>query len=357
MSTTILIFLIDCDIINKNQQRGMLVMKKPTMEDIAREVGVSKMTISKVFNGKPSVSSETREKVLAVAKRLNYKHNMIAGSMRSNKTNTIGLIISDSSFSFFPQVIKGIEDSAVRHGYSLLLCNTGSDHTTEKEKIDLLLSKRVDGLILAASTFISLEEVAYLSSLETPFVYTVRIPMDEQVDYVANDNYCGAYMMIDYLARTGSRKIHFFNMKSVSTSANSRLEGYKKALDKHGIAYDESIVHRIDHSIEAGYAHMKKLLCQPGVINTVFCGCDVIAVGVMQASLDMRFRIPEDVRVASYDDIEFAKYLQVPLTTVSQPKYDIGKKSVELLIKRINNPEKEPEAIILEPSLCVRRST
>jgi len=332
-------------------------MKKPTMEDIAKELGISKMTVSKVFNDKPAVSKETREKVLEVAKRLNYTRNTIAGSMRSQTTKTIGLIISDSSYSFFPNVIKGIEDCAVSNGYALLLCNTNGDHTTEKEKIDLLLSKRVDGLILAASTFINKEDISYLSSIGTPFVYAIRIPLDERVDYVANNNYWGAFMMIDYLVRTGSKRIHFINMMSVSTSANKRLEGYKKALKKHGIPYDERIVCKVDHTIEAAYTHMKKLLLYEEDVSAVFCGCDIMAVGAMQAALDMGYKIPSDVRIASYDDIELAQYLQVPLTTVNQPKYDIGQRSVELLIKKINDPSKEPEAIILEPELSIRKST
>ena len=332
-------------------------MRLATMEDVANAAGVSKMTVSKVLNGKPNIGQKTRERVLAAANELNYRHNAIASSMRSKKTKTIGLIISDSSFSFFPSVIKGIEDGAARNGYALLLCNTNGNYQTEKNMIDLLMSKRVDGMILAASTFLHKEDFDYLNSLGVAFVYAIRIPAYEQVDYVANDNCRGSYMMIDYMVRTGSRSIHFFNMKSVSTSAGKRLEGYTKALEKHGIAYDERMVHMIDHTVEAGYAHMKKLLSYGHEIKAVFCGCDVIAIGVMQAALDMGFHIPEDIRIASYDDIEFARYLQVPLTTVSQPKYDIGQKSVELLLKRIKDPQKAPEAVILAPELCVRKST
>ena len=326
------------------------------MDDIARDVGVTKMTVSKVLSGKPKIGKATREKVLEAAARLNYQYNSIAGNLRLNRTKTIGLIISDSSFSFFPSVIKGIEDCAVQCGYALLLCNTGGSHQTEKEKIDLLVSKRVDGIILAASTFTGLEDAAYLSALGVPFVYAIRIPLAPRVDYVANDNYRGAYMMVDYLVGTGSREIYFLNMASTSTSASQRLDGYIKALEKHGIRYDENRMVRIEHTVEAGYAHMKALLSRGKNIGAVFCGCDVIAIGVMQAALDLGYRIPQDIRVASYDDIEFAQYLQVPLTTVNQPKYDIGKKSVELLLKRIENPQKEPEAVILEPALSIRKS-
>lgn len=332
-------------------------MKLTTMSDIAKEVGVSVMTVSKVLNNKPNVGPVTRQKVLDAAKKLGYKPNMIAKSMRLNQTKTIGLIISDSSFSFFPSVIKGIEDCAMRNGYSILLCNTNGDYQAEKEKIELLLNKRVDGLILAASTFVSVEDTEYLKSLGIPFVYAIRIPVDESVDYVANDNYSGASMMIDYLVRTGSRKIYFFNMHSASTSALKRLNGYRKTLEKHGIAYDDEIVYKLDHTIESGYAHAKKLLSYGKDVQTIFCGCDVIAIGVMEAILEMGFKIPDDIRVASYDDIELAQYLQVSLTTVSQPKYEIGVKSVELLIERIHNPQKEPQSIILEPELTIRKST
>ena len=332
-------------------------MKRTTMEDIAREVGVTKMTVSNVLSGKPRIGKETREKVLEAANKLHYTYNSVAGNLRSNRTKTIGLIISDSSFSFFPSVIKGIEDCAVQNGYALLLCNTNGDHQTEKEKIELLISKRVDGIILAASTFTSMEDIAYLSGLGVAFVYAIRIPIASHVDYVANDNYHGAYMMIDYMISTGSREIYFFNMISISTSANQRLDGYKMALKKHGIQYDENMIFRIDHSVEAGYAQMKALLSQETDVSAVFCGCDVIAIGVMQAALDLGRRIPDDIRIASYDDIEFAQYLQVPLTTVNQPKYDIGKKSVELLLRRIEKPYKKSEAVILEPTLSIRKST
>ena len=332
-------------------------MKSPTMADIAKEVGVSKMTVSKVFNDKPYVSNGTREKVLAVAEKLNYKHNLIASSMRSKKTMTLGLIISDSAFSFFPDIIKGIEDCANSNGYALILCITGGDYQTEREKIDLLLSKRVDGLILAASTLIHKEDVKFMAATGVPFLYAIRTPLYEKVDYVVNDNLRGSYTMVDYLIRTGSQKIHFLNMQSVSTSANKRLEGYKMALDKHGIPFDEKIIYSINHTIEAGYTQMKKLLSSGNGIETVFCGCDIIAIGVMQAVLDMGFKIPQDIRIASYDDIELAQYLQVPLTTVNQPKHEIGFNSVELLLKRINKPSKKTEAIILTPELCIRKST
>ena len=327
------------------------------MRDIAKELGVSAMTVSKVLNGKPGVGAETRQRVLDTAKRLEYKPNMIAKSMRLNQSKIIGLVISDSSFSFFPSVIKGIEDCAMRNGYSILLCNTDGDYKEEKEKIELLLNQRVAGLILAASTFISNRDTEYLKSLGIPFVYAIRIPKDESVDHVANDNFKGSFLMIDYLIRTGSQKIHFFNMRSASTSALKRLAGYKKALEKHGIAFDEEIVHKVDHSVAAGYAQAKKMLSSGDEMQTVFCGCDVMAIGVIEAVLELGLKIPDDIRVASYDDIEFARYLQVPLTTVAQPKYEIGERSVELLLRRMEDSHREPQSIILEPELTIRKST
>jgi len=332
-------------------------MKLTTMSDIAKAVGVSVMTVSKVLNNKPNVRETTRQKVLNAAHKLGYKPNLIARSMRLNQTKTIGLVISDSSFSFFPSVIKGIEDCAVRNGYSILLCNTNGDHQTEKEKIDLLMNKRVDGIILAASTFISPEDTGYLASLGVPFIYAIRIPMDPSADCVANDNYNGASMMIDYLIRTGSRNIHFINMKSVSTSSLDRLEGYRKTLEKNNIAYDEEIIYAIDHTVDAGYSLTKRLLSYGKDMKAIFCGCDVIAIGVMEAILEMGYKIPDDIRVASYDDIDFAQYLQVPLTTVRQPKYSIGIKSMETLINRINNPGMEPQIVMLESELVIRKST
>lgn len=331
--------------------------KTATLKDVAREVGISPMAVSKALNGKGGVSPETMSRVMEAAKRLNYTPNVVAKSLRLNNTKTIGVVVSDSSQTFFAKVVKGIEDTASEHGYSIILCNTDQNYEKEKKAVQILINKRIDGLILAASMLTRREDVAFLKSFGVPFVFLIRRSESDEVDYVINDNVIGAYQMIGYLIRSGSRSIRFVNLYEESPSGKDRLAGYRKALEEAGIPYDPRLVTNVKPTIEDGYAAMRQVLDRGEPVETVFCGCDVIGVGVMEAILEKGLAIPGDVRLAAYDDIDFASYLRVPLTTVRQPKYTIGCKGTELLIEKIRNADREAQHLILKPELIIRQST
>ena len=329
-------------------------MKRVTLKDIAKEVGVSAMAVSKVLNDRPGVSAEVSEKIRETAKRLNYTPNLMAKGMRLRESKTIGVITSDSSHSFFPLVIRGIEDAASRQGYSVLLSNTNGDVQTEMNNVKLLLSKRVDGIILISSTLTSKKYSAFLSECHVPIVFAVRRNEYSGFDCVVNDNIYGARIMTDYLIEKGDRRIHFINLPSTSPSAKDRLAGYKSALAAHSIQYDKALVSNALPTIEDGKSKMEELLARD-TPAAVFCGCDMIAIGAMELLLGLGYKIPGDIRLASYDNVLFSEYLKVPLTTVSQPKYEIGFKSAEILIDRIKN-ERAPSVILMKPELVVRQS-
>ncbi len=332
--------------------------KSVTLKDIAAEAGISPTAVSKVLNSKGGISRETEERVRAIAERMGYTSNFVAKSLRTNSTRTLGVVISDSTHAFFGSVIKGAEEEAAKRGYSIILVNTNRSRETEKKAIRTLMQKRVDGLLLASSMLTQPQDAEYLDALGVPYVYLIRRSEKPDAPFVGNDNVLGAFNMVDYLLKTGSKRIHFLNMTKDSTSSAERLKGYMRALETHGVPWDPALVYNMRPDIESGYTMMRSLLDAGEAVTAVFCGCDTIAVGAMEALFEKGIAVPGEVRVCGYDDIEFAAYLRRPLTTVRQPKEVIGVKGVELLLSRVEEgADALPPVVILKSELVVRQST
>ncbi len=335
-------------------------MKKTvTLKSIAEELNISITAVSKALRGEGSISKELTSKIRKLAEDMNYQPNSIASSLRTRRTKTLGLVISDSTFSFFASMMEGIEKTASEMGYSIILCNAHSSVEKEKEAVRTLVNKRIDGLLLAASMLTSRKDKEFLDSFEIPYLFLVRKCEYDDGDYVVNDNYEGTFQMIDYLIKTGSKKIYFINISNTITTFRERMEGYRAALSANNTPYNEEIVSNVKPTFEEGYHAMSALLAKEGKgnIHTVFCGCDMIAVGAMERILEEGLIIPEDIRVASYDDIEFAAHLRVPLTTVRQPTYKIGKLGAEKLIEKITNESETHINMVIKPELVLRQST
>jgi DNA-binding LacI/PurR family transcriptional regulator len=335
-------------------------MKKTvTLKSIAEELNISITAVSKALRGEGSISKELTSKIRKLAEDMNYQPNSIASSLRTRRTKTLGLVISDSTFSFFASMMEGIEKTASEMGYSIILCNAHSSVEKEKEAVRTLVNKRIDGLLLAASMLTSRKDKEFLDSFEIPYLFLVRKCEYDDGDYVVNDNYEGTFQMIDYLIKTGSKKIYFINISNTITTFRERMEGYRAALSTNNIPYNEEIVSNVKPTFEEGYHAMSALLAKEGKgnIHTVFCGCDMIAVGAMERILEEGLIIPEDIRVASYDDIEFAAHLRVALTTVRQPTYKIGKLGAEKLIEKITNESEMHINMVIKPELVLRQST
>ena len=337
----------------------MDIKKTVTMKTIAEKLGVSVTAVSKAMRGEGSISQELTDKVKKTAKELNYQPNSIASSLRTQRTQTLGLLISDSTLSLFAPLIDGIEKTASEMGYNIILCNAHSSVEKEKEAVRTLVNKRIDGLFLAASLLTSKRDKAFLDALEIPYMFLVRRCEWDKGDFVVNDNTEGTYQMIDYLVKTGSEKIFFINISNTITTYRERLQGYKNALEANKIRYDDTIVSNVKPTYEEGYHAMNKILMKEGVgnVRAVFCGCDMIAVGAMERILEGGLHIPGDIRLASYDDIEFAAHLRVPLTTVRQPTYKIGRLGAEKMIEKIKNQSKSRVNMVIKPELVLRQST
>lgn len=330
--------------------------KPTTIVDIARECGVSPTAVSKALNGKGNLRPETVERIKEAARSLNYIPNTFAKSLRMNSSSIIGVIISDTSYSFFSNMIKGLESRAQKDGYDLIFFNTDRVHAREKSAIKLLAGKKISGLVLVASLLTGEEDLAYVRSFNIPFVYILRYPGDPSIDYAANDNVGGSRTITEYLLKTGSRKIHYLSLRHDIGSGRLRLLGYQNALEKYGIPYDPTLVHTAPPTFEAGYTSAKEWLDSGEPIETLLCGCDMMAVGAMRAIIQSGRKIPGDIRLAGYDDIEFAEYLMVPLTTMRQPQYDLGYAGLDILLSRIQQPELPPQHVLLQSELVVRDS-
>jgi len=332
---------------------------KITLKTLSERLGLSQMAVSKAINGKPGVSDETRRRVLTLAEELNYRPDGIARSLRSSETKTLGLVIADSTLSLFAPIIDGVEKTAAEYGYQIILVNARSNALEEQKAVRTLVGKRIDGMLLAASMLTDRKYKGFLEDADMPFLYLVRRCGYRGGDYVVSDNIGSCRDMVKYLLEkggAGGSKIHFLNLPESVTTADDRLLGYRRALEECGGAYDEKLVHHIPPAISAGYEKILEILDEGEEVETVFCGCDLIAIGVMQGLSERGLSVPEDVRVAAHDDIEIARYLRVPLTTIRAPLYDIAALGTRELIEKIRTGSDRRIREVLPSVLVLRES-
>lgn len=330
--------------------------KKATLRDIARLCNVSPMAVSMAINHKEGVSKKTAEKIWKAIRKLNYTPNMVAKSLRVSSTKTIGVLMSDSSQLLFTKLLKGIGDAAEAAGYSIIMANTDQNPERERRAIDVLINKRIDGLFLAAPMLADDTKVLDVINNGIPLVMVMRSSSFD-VDSVCTDNFGGAYAMVDYLAKSGSGEIHMINLPRGSQSGAERLRGYRQAMTDNGLKCDLRSVPHVNPQIADGRDAMQKLLERGVRGGGVFCGCDMIAIGAMEAAMAAGLAIPGDIRICGFDDIEMLDHLAVPLTTFRQPIDQMAKVSFDLLLERITTPTKPTSRLMLPGDLVVRKST
>ena len=337
-----------------------MVRKKITIKDIARVAKVSPMAVSMAINNRPGVSEDTRKRILKIAKGLNYQPNYAAKSLVTKRSYTIGLILDNIANPFFPELTKGIEETASKSDYNLLLCNTSQDLKAEKKCIDMLRSKGVDGIIL--TTVVANDpHIKPLIEERFPFVCAVRQPLDlffdNKVDYVVIDNFLGAHKGGKHLWKLGHERIAVLTgPKNVSTTIG-RTEGFRKALAEEGVKLGPTLVVECNYSRENAYLAAKRLLKLKNPPTAFYTEDDTMAIGVRDAILESGLRIPEDIAIMGFDNIEMGALPGVEITTIEQRKYEMGAIGVKILIDKIEG--KGPQAvnkIVLEPELIIRKS-
>lgn len=311
---------------------------KVTIKDIARLANVSVATVSKVMNKKDEDISElTRQKVLEIAKKENYIPNLMARSLVTKKTNTIGLIIPDISNPFFPELARGAEDKANELGYSMIICNTDNDVKKEKKYVKMLAEKMIDGVILTQSLKTTGEEDV-AASCSFPMVLVDRDVTSPFVKgkLIVND-FKGSYLATKYLIDKNHKEILFIGGPQKIKNTSNRYNGYVHALKESNLILKESYADFGEYNSEFGYKSIKNYIEKKIPFSAVVCGNDLIAIGVIKRLKEHGIKVPKEVAVLGFDDIYLAQYIEPALSTVALPSYDMGVAAVELLINSLEN--------------------
>jgi LacI family transcriptional regulator len=330
-----------------------------TLNDISRKSGISVSTISRVLNGKAAkfrIAKKTVQLILKTAEDLNYRPNQLARGLRLKKTHTIGLIVPDISNPFFAYITRSIQRAAHKLGYSLIVSDTDDNLEWEIEHINLLSNKGIDGLIIMPVGQRH-EHIEKLLQKEIPLVLMDRSFDELNTHSIVVDNYTGAYKAVEHLIAYGHARIAVIQGLRNTNTNNARVNGYKDALIHYKIAIDDNLIVGNDYRKENGYIETKFLLKLERPPTAIFTTSDMITLGALQAFSEENYRIPDDISIVSFDDIDFAPYLIAPLTTVRQPKELMGEIAVKLLIEDIKSGGKrEKSKVVLHPQLMVRKS-
>lgn len=331
---------------------------KITIKEIAKLAGVSTATVSKVVNHKDdNISDATRERVLEIIEANNYVPNRIASSMITKKTNTIGLIIPDITNPFFPEVARGVEDYANKAGYHVVLCNSDNDPKKEITYIAMLQEKMVDGIIFTSSSLRN-KVTKEFTRMQIPVITVDReIEGLKTKGKITVDNISGAYSGVKHMIERGYKRILHLGGPITSKPSLDRLEGYKKALSDFGIPFDPELCYEGNYTSEWGYKGVKNALDKGIAFDGIFCGNDMIAIGVIKALNEKGIKVPDDIGVLGFDNIYMATVVTPNLTTVSQPNYQMGYTAAEMLIHIIMNPSSNIKEVELKTELIIREST
>ncbi len=315
-------------------------MKKMTIKDIARLAEVSITTVSKIINGKDhDISQATKERVKQIMQEHRYVPNKLAGSLVTKTTKTIGLVIPDITNPFFPELVRGAEDRANEAGYSIFFCNSDDKLEKETQYIKSLMEKMVDGIIFTAASTDSSRKAAF-KNISSPIVLVDRvIEMDEVKASIVVDNVAGAYKGTNYLIGLGHTQILHITGPKKGTISQERQTGYEQALNEAGITPDPNMILSGHFKLEWGYKAMAEAFEKGLAFTAVFCGNDLIALGAMKYLKEQGKRIPEDCSVLGYDDIQIASHVDPPLTTIRQPKYQMGYQAVDTMVKLLSKDE------------------
>ncbi len=328
------------------------------MKDIARELGVSVMTVSKALRHHTDISEATRRKVLERARRLGYQPNWIARSLVSRRTYMVGLVIPDLMHSFFAEVAKGAASRLEPAGYHIVILNSEEDPQTEERQISALLARNVDGLIIASAQRNGAARLfRTLKARRACYVLIDRLPAGAEAHYVGGEDERIGELATEHLIRQGCRRIAHLRGPDIPTGIG-RYRGYRRALARHGLPAPARYVVRAQHNDAAGYEGMRRLLGLKPPPDGVFCYNDPVAAGAVRAVLEAGLRVPEDVAVVGSGNVHYSDLLRVPLTTIDQSSGLIGQKAAELLLELMEGRRRaKPQRIIIPPRLIVRQSS
>lgn len=329
-------------------------IKNISIKDVALKAGVSVSTVSHVMNGTRFVRPETRDRVKAAMGSLGYRPSSLARALKMNRTMTIGMLVTNSTNPFFAEVVHGLEDKCFQHGYSLILCNAGDNTERQRTYLQTLLMKRIDALVVMTANTAP-EFYQELRALDDFPMVVLDSDAEMEACVVGDDSVLGGRLAAQFLLDRGFRRIGFLTGPVDHPRSRDRWKGCSQAMSEAGIAMDSVLKVTGELSISGGYTAMQELLKQ-GRPEALFAFNDLMAMGAYRAAAEAGLKIPTELSIIGYDDLEIASYMIPALTTIHQPSYGLGAKAAEILIEHLIKKTKLPATLTLEPRLVVRDS-
>jgi DNA-binding LacI/PurR family transcriptional regulator len=328
-----------------------------TIKDVAERAGVSIGTVSNVINGSQTVKQVNKEKVLKAMEDLQFIPNMTAQCLKTNQSKTIGLVLPTIVNPFFAEVVKGVEDTANTIGYTSILCNTDRNKSREERYIEMLISKRAAGVIIFKSE-LSEDEISNYSRRIKIVLIDRGVGMKPNVDMIDAANYEGVVKAVEYLNELNHSKIAYITGTLISQSDADRLKGYKDTLIKNSIVIMEDYIRQGDFTWESGFQLGKELLKIENPPTAICCSNDMMAIGVIKAAAEMGIKVPEELSVIGFDNIDICELITPNLTTINHPKYEQGQKAAKVLFDAIKQGDNHtPQYNVVSTELKIRNST
>ncbi|MBL4931415.1 LacI family DNA-binding transcriptional regulator [Clostridium paridis] len=327
-----------------------------SIKDVAREAGVSIATVSRVLNDIDVVNEETKKKVVDAIKKLGYRPNIVARSLKTQRTKTIGILVPDISSQFYPEVVRGAEDVSNIYDYNVILCNSDFDGEKEKEYLKVLKEKMVDGVLYMSSSLQD-ETLDLINELDLKTVLVETKDKEGTLPSVIIDNVKATYDATKYLLDKGLKNIGYIGMEKEALNAwAERYNGYEKALKEANVKVDENLTFFKSLKANTGYEGINEILSSGKKLDGLVCGSDEVAMGAINALRDKGIKVPEDVKVIGFNNISVAELFYPKITTVAQPMYDMGSVAMRMLIKIINQKPIDQAHYVLEHELIERES-
>ena len=327
-----------------------------TIRDVASTAEVSIATVSRVVNGNRPVHPDIRDRVLKAVEELDYRPNYLARGLRQRNTSMIGLIIPDNSNPFYAELARAIEDAGFAAGYSVILCNSDLSYEKQQAYVDVLLSHKVDGVILIDYQYEAPNALERILAEHIPAVLTNALGLVSTVDQVMADDHQGGYLAGQYLLRLNHQRIGCITLHLPLSYQIPRIVGFQQALTEGGIELTTEDFTIGNGRYESGYKAMQELIQRRPDLTAVFVFNDLMALGAMNALRAQGIRVPEDLSIIGFDNIFYASTSEPALTTIAQPIAAMGQECITQLLQRIQQPEKPPTLITLPVELIERSS-
>lgn len=328
-----------------------------TIKDVAKLAGVSSTTVSHVINKTRFVAEDTSKAVWDAIQQLNYSPSAVARSLKVNTTKSIGMIITTSEAPYFAEIVLAVEEHCYQQGYSLFLCNTQNEPEKIQNHLDMLIKKRVDGVLVMCSEY-TRDSLELFNGTNIPMVVMDWGKADDHSDRILDNSFEGGYLATQHLIENGHKDIGVIAGHLSKTLSKERYEGFLKAMHKANLPVRQEWIYEGDFEPESGFEQMNNLLRLEKLPTAIFCFSDTIALGAISALSEKGLSVPSDMSIIGYDNIHSSRFYSPPLTTIHQSKSRLGIKALNILLERIkiDKTQYQPQTIEFHPELVLRRS-